>query len=181
MNLRAADYQASGWDAQQWGQVGAGTVSYYFNGVGYYSGNSFTRHHPRHPNHAAKHVPYSGQCRGLDLSVLPTRILMVVPWGPTEEIRICSQQGNVLNVCYDGRGQSAQSWSTGSIVGQSKVTGAGTSFVTDPVAPVCPAGAPGPPGPAAYTAGTVTLAAGSNAVTGLNTAWQVRSTEITSG
>ena len=74
-----------------------------------------------------------------------------------EEIHICSTTATTgaatLGVCYDGRGQVPQTWTTASstIVTQDKVTGSGTLFISDtwapptPYNPLCPNG-PGLPG-----------------------------------
>lgn len=56
-------------------------------------------------------------------------------------------------------------WGSGTVVGEFRVTGSGTSFITDAVRPIAPAGAPGPPGAVVYSTGTVTLTAGSSIVT----------------
>jgi len=89
----------------------------------------------------------------------------------TEEVRICSASGNTLTVCYDGRGQNAQAWSSGAHAGQYRVTGTSTSFVSDAAVPICPAGAGGPAGRVLYSTGTVTMTPGSTAVTGVGTTW----------
>ena len=110
-----------------------------------------------------------------DLTTFPTRILVGnAPYGPFEEIRICSASGNTLNVCYDGRGwrsgsylhTAASSWSKGTRLNQDKVTGTGTQFLTD----FCPAGS-GWSGPISYRDGTVTVVPGSGTLIGNGTAW----------
>jgi hypothetical protein len=176
MGLRAADYQTQGWaPVPQWEKTGSGTVTYYWNGVGMPAGYASLGTKLASAIVAGSTTVPVVNAQGLDLTEFPTRILM---WssGTTEEIRICSASGNTLNVCYDGRGQSAQSWSAGTLVGQAKVTGSGTLFLTDPITAVCPLGASAPPGPASYTAGTVTLTPGSATVTGTGTSWAVSMT-----
>lgn len=173
MTLRAADYVSSGWSALQWEQMGSGTVDYYWNGVGYHPANvalGTTLTSAVSPTSTTLTVSNAGK---LDLSQLPTRILLFPGHYPSvsEEVRICAVTGNTLTVCYDGRGQNRQSWSSGALVGQAKVTGTGTRFVTDAVAPVCQAGAPGPPGPVSFSGGSVQLTAGSDMVTGIGTRW----------
>ncbi|MFH1110989.1 MAG: hypothetical protein V1790_17590 [Planctomycetota bacterium] len=90
----------------------------------------------------------------------------------TEEVRVCSASGNTLTVCYDGRGQNAQAWTaTTTYIGQYRVTGTATTFLTDAAVPICPAGANGPAGRVPYSTGTVTMTPGSTAVTGVGTVW----------
>jgi hypothetical protein len=173
MTLRAADYVSQGWDALQWEQLGSGTTSYYWNGVGWYPGNNTLGTTLPSAITATATTLTVANASKLDLSELPTRILMLPGnyASNSEEIRICSATGNTLNVCYDGRGQNAQSWSSGALVAQVKVSGTGTHFVSDSVAPVCPAGAPGPTGLAAFSAGSVTMTAGSATMLGSGTNW----------
>lgn len=173
MTLRAADYASSGWDALQWEQLGSGTVSYYWGGVGYVPGDSALGTTLSVGITASSTSLTVGNAALLDLTQLPTRIL-IMPGNYAsiaEEIRICAVTGNTLTVCYDGRGQNAQSWNSGALVGQFKITGSGTHFLTDANAAVCPLGAPGPPGPAAFAAGEVTMTAGSASMTGTGTSW----------
>ena len=176
MYLRLADYTASGWvsSGPQWEQTGAGTVSYIWNGMAISpgdrsSGGSLTAGITA----TTLSIPISNaSC--FDFTVFPTRI-MIAAGGPDEEVRICSASATsgaaTLTACYDGRGQSAASWNSGSQVGQDKVIGSGTKFITDPVTAVCPGGAPGPTGFASYNTGEVTLTAGSATMMGLGTAW----------
>jgi len=176
MNLRVQNAYP-GWGlntSPQWENVGSGTVTYYWNGIGGPRGPNATA-----PPGTALSSGISQTARALtvkdasqlDLSELPTRVLLLTSFSNVEEIRICSASGNTLTVCYDGRGQNAQSWNTGALVLQDKVKGSGTRFLTDASAPVCPLGAPGPPGPASYSAGSVGLTAGSTTMTGVGTNW----------
>ena len=181
MTLRKADYDSSGWTALQWERTGAGTVSYYWNGVGYYPANATlgsTLVSAITPTAATLTVSDAGK---LDLTQLPTRVLLLPGHysSVSEEVRICGVTGNTLTVCYDGRGQSPLSWSSGALVAQAKVTGNATHFLTDAVAPVCQVGAPGPPGPASFSTGSVQLAAGSAIMTGLGTHWSSATGEQT--
>ncbi len=176
MYLRLGDYAGGGWtlSGPQWEQVGAGTVSYYWNGSGISPGNkSCISGLTANISATTLSIPVS-QASCFDLSAFPTRILLYAG-GPLEEVRICSSNATsgtaTLTACYDGRGQNASAWNAGAVVGQDKVTGSGTKFITDPVSAVCPGGAPGPTGPASYSTGIVTLTAGSATMAGLGTAW----------
>ena len=151
MYVRLADYTAGGWtiSGPQWEQTGAGTVSYYWNGVGIPPGNrSCGSSLTTSITATTLSIPISNaSC--FDFTVFPTRILLAAG-GPAEEVRICSASATsgaaTLTACYDGRGQNAAAWGIGSQVAQDKVVGSGTKFITDPAAAVCPGGAPGPTG-----------------------------------
>jgi hypothetical protein len=173
MTLRSADYVSNGWTGLQWEQTGSGTTSYYWNGVGYSPGNPALGTILQTGITATATTLTVSDASKLDLTELPTRIIMLAGNYPSasEEIRICAITGNTLTVCYDGRGQSPQIWNGGARVAQAKVTGQGTRFLTDTTAPVCPVGAPGPPGPASFSSGSVTLTAGSTTMTGTGTNW----------
>jgi hypothetical protein len=174
--LRLADYLSDGWvqgplNQPQWEYTGQGTVSFYFDCVGplYLCNTSLGT------TLAANYAPGNTtiavtNAAGLDLTSLPTHIILFNAAG-SNEIRICSASGNVLTLCYDGADQAPLSFSTGQSVLQSKVTGTGTKFLTDPVTAVCPLGTPGPPGPSAYSAGSVSLTANSATMTGTGTVW----------
>jgi len=112
----------------------------------------------------------------LNLSSFPTQILVGTVFGP-EIIRICAASGNILTVCYDGRGfhaghlydQPPTAWPNGTGVYQTTVTGAGAHFLST----MCRFGA-------GYTVagnyavtsgGTVAMTPGSTAVTGIGTTW----------
>jgi hypothetical protein len=176
MSLRLAYYTANGWgnSGPQWEQTGAGTVSYYWNGVGASPGNtSCSSSLTAGISAITLSIPISNaSC--FDFTTFPTRILLLAG-GPTEELRICSVSATsgpaILTACYDGRGQNAAAWNPGSHVLQDKVSGSGTKFITDAISAVCPGGAPGPTGLASYTTGVVTLTAGSATMTGSGTAW----------
>lgn len=169
--LRAAAYKAQGYDPPPWANPLPGTVTYIFNGVG-----QATRLSSAVSSAAATSISVA-DASPLDLSSLPTRILAGgFPW---EEVRICGASAvkgpATLTVCYDGRGQSnpadgyrlaAQAWPAGTLVGQMKVKGAGTAFLTS----ICPAG-PGPNGTTVYKGGSVRLTPGSTMVAGSGTTW----------
>jgi hypothetical protein len=170
--LREADYLNSGWaPVPQWEQTGQGTVSYYFNCVGPlgFCNTSLGTTLNGAITASATSITVANAA-GLDLTTFPTHIILS-DGTQSEEIRICSASLNILTVCYDGRGQAPLPFTNGASVLQSKVTGTGTKFLTDPTAPVCPVGAPGPTGPSLYSTGTVTLTAGSATVTGSGTSW----------
>lgn len=173
--LRIAAYDKQGLNPPPWTQPQDGTISYIFNGVGYAGvpGTSLCA-----PISSATDMTIT-VCDPsvLDLSVLPTRILVGPDYVRREEIRICGVEGNVLTVCYDGRGfnpgsgpdsyrTTAQAWSKDTRVGQMKVSGAGTSFLST----ICPAG-PGPAGAIRYNAGTVAVRRGSAVISGNGTKW----------
>ena len=181
MTLRAADYVSAGWSRLQWEKAGSGTVSYYWNGVGYFPANDSLGTTLSAGITASSTTLTVANASRLDLTSLPTRILLLPGSYPaySEEVRICAVNGNTLTVCYDGRGQSAQIWSSGTLVAQSRVNGNGTHFLTDTNAPVCPAGAPGPPGPASFFSGRVSLTPGSGIMSGIGTAWSSSTGEAT--
>ena len=175
--LRMVAYKAQGYDPPPWATALPGTVAYTFNGVGS-GGSTATRLSAAIPNAAATSISVS-DATPLDLSSLPTRIL--VGAFPREEVRICAASAvkgpATLTVCYDGRGQSspadgyrlaAQAWPAGTLVGQMKVTGTGTAFLSS----ICPVG-PGPNGTSVYKSGSVQLTPGSTAVVGSGTTWNV--------
>ncbi len=114
----------------------------------------------------------------LDLSTFPTEIL-VGNGANWEIVRICSQSGSTLNVCFDGRGfhygvnnsyvLPASAWPTGTKVWQAKVKGTGTHFLST----MCAYG-PGVPVAANVpinSAGTIAVTPGSAAGTGNGTGW----------
>jgi len=172
MQLRASDYETSGWSALQWEQTGQGTVSYYFNGVGWYMGNTKLGTKTTASVSATDTTIKVTDASKLDLAELPARIFLLNLTGLVrEEIRICSVSGNTLTVCYDGRGQNPLAFASGASVTQNKVAGTGTKFLTDPKSAICPVGAPGPPGPASFTGGSIHLTAGSKIATGTGTHW----------
>lgn len=182
--LRAADYAAPvvslgqsypGWSTNgkpQWESPGQGTVSYFWNCQGSpisfpCAGPGTTLHGAITPSSTSVTV---NDATLIDTSELPTRILIYdrTNW---DELRVCSAAGNTLNLCYDPSVLPRHSFADGTNVYQSKVTGSGTKFLTDPTAPVCPTGAPALPGAATYSAGTVAVAAGSATLTGAGTNW----------
>lgn len=167
-----------------WANAQTGTVSYIFNGVGDPHGSTGTTLSSGITSSSTSITVVDAT--KLNLTTLPTRIMIQAAagsFGPFEEIRICSAAGNVLTVCYDGRGVdgggrgvsqftgakevlAAQSWSAGALVGQQLVTGTSTSFLST----LAPGGA-GPIGPVKYSTGTVSLTAGSATMTGSGTSW----------
>lgn len=125
--------------------------------------------------HTAQNLP--------SLANLPTAIL--IGSGSREMVRICGASattGNVtLTVCYDGRGIAntpwgvapvipAQVWGDNTPVGEMRVSGTGTQFISDSQRPLAPAGM-GPIGPVTYSTGTLRMSASSGALVGTSTKW----------
>jgi hypothetical protein len=174
--LRIAAYNAQGLNPPSWDTALPGTVTYIFNGAGL-AGGPATTLSSAITSASATSISVA-DASPLDLSSLPARILLGSGL-PREEVRICGASATkgptTLTVCYDGRGQSspadgyraaAQGWAGGATVGQMKVTGAGTNFLSN----ICTAG-PGPNGNSVYTAGSVQMTPGSSLVTGSGTNW----------
>lgn len=163
-----------------WNTPGAGTVSYIFDG-----GASVNTTLAGAGIASATSTTFDvSDASKIDLSTLPTWLMIGDYWGSREIIRVCSTTGTTgaqtLTVCYDGRGLSgrafssvvaAQSWPAGTNVMQMKITGTGTNFAADATSPLCPAGVPGPAGRVTYSTGTVTLSGGSTTLTGSGTNW----------
>jgi hypothetical protein len=178
--LRKADYEtpdANGYSIADPSFIhnGAGTIDYIAEGLGSSAYPATTA-----PISATATSIVVDSVSALDLTGLPgvpVRICLgtdVSPcntYGVMEEIRICSSSGTTLTVCYDGRGQTAYAWAAGTKVGQFRVTGTSTKFLTDSAVPICPGGAPGPAGRVTYSAGQVTITHGSAAVLGVGTTW----------
>lgn len=180
--LRLADYQTQNapntWiqgpaKKPQWEYLGSGTVSFYFNCVGAVYFCNPGVYNGKVSGAAVTTGAFSfavSTVAGLDLTTLPTHVVLY-DGSANNEVRVCSYSGNVLNVCYDGWGNSAShTFNPGASVLQAKVSGTGTQFITDSATPVCPLG-PGPPGPSFYSTGDISLTPGSAAVTGSGTAW----------
>lgn len=178
--------------SQTWTTPGSGTVSYPFAGKGPAPGQTCTTLTGNITATSTSIPIANASC--LSLSVLPTMILIgnsLSVFGSVQEmVRICATTATsgaaTLTVCYDGRGvqglttsfATAQpgSHTSGDTVGEYKVTGTSTHFITDSTRPLCPAGVGqtltyGPPGAVSYSTGTVTLSAGTTAVTGSSTLW----------
>ena len=154
----------------QWETPGQGTVSFYFNCAG---NPSFCNQSGTTLNGAITATSSTvvvNNASQIDTSTLPTRIIVYdgTNW---DELRVCSAAGNTLTLCYDPSALPRHSFANGTNVLQAKVTGSGTKFLTDSNSPVCPVGAPGLPGLSSYSAGTVTLTAGSTNMTGTGTSW----------
>lgn len=172
-----------------WLTTGQGTISYPFAGKGPAPGTACTTLSSDITATTLSIPVTDASC--LSLSSLPTVILIGNSAGsvnvPTQEaIRICSAPGTTgaqtLTVCYDGRGVAASSisnattapasiHSSGDTVGEYRIQGTSTKFITDPDRPLCPAGAPGPMGAVVYSTGSAQLGASSTTVTGIGTTW----------
>jgi hypothetical protein len=184
---REAQYIAAGmsptWPYAAWEERQAGTVSYNYIGLGM-APTYLDKVHGTTLASGCSETASSctvTNAAGLDLSTLPTRIYISSAGSNRstpqfEEIRVCSVSGNVLTFCYDGRGfadpnnstrLAAGSWNAGDVVGQDKLTGTRTRFLTT----LCPAGAPGPMGQVTYSTGALAVAAGSTAVTLAGGTW----------
>jgi hypothetical protein len=182
-----------GWLANgpQWSVKGAGTIAYTVAGKGgAYSGGTTTVL----PLTTASTTIRVTQASVLDLTSFPTYIYLGNGGttncgvnGCMELVCISGTDATVgvanLSVCNGvaGRGigyvrslfgdfQGAFAWPGGIKVGQFKLTGTGTQFITDTSRPLCPMG-PGPAGPSIYSVGTVTATAGSATITGSGTTW----------
>ena len=184
VELQNKYFQNSGLAPPSWETRGQGTVSYVFSGRGPYPGIPCTNLSTALTS--ASQVVEVKDASCLSLQSLPTWILIGNNWGSQEIVRICgasARQGPArLDVCFDGRGLSGanfngsltvapQAWAMGTNVGEYRVEGQGTRFVSDSDRPICPAGAPGPPGPVLYADGAVSLTSGSKVITGNSTAW----------
>jgi hypothetical protein len=179
--LRFQDYQSYGlsptWPYAAWEVAQPGTVSYTWNGVGMAPiGAAGTTLSGAGIGSSTTMSFTVADITKLDVSELPTRVYVWTTSGQYEEIWICSANGNTLTVCYDGRGWAdpsnptrlaAQSWTAGASIGQFKVTGSGTHFLTT----LCQGGPHSPVGLASYNTGTVTLTAGSASIVGTGTSW----------
>lgn len=170
-----------------------GTVSYPFNGKGGFSCTSLSA------GISATDVSLNvADVSCLTTNSFPTWIFVGVSGNQDEMIRITESIGTgatcgtgatlvttgpaKLCVAYDGRGISggyefgggtavpAQIWPINTLVGEYRIQGSSTQFVTDAARPLCPAGAPGPPGAVIYSTDHVGLTAGSIAVAALGTA-----------
>jgi hypothetical protein len=176
-SLRAADYALPvsdqgqsypGWSTlgkPQWEFYGAGTVSFNWNCVGnpYFCQGTGTGTTLNGSCSSTSTSCTVGDITKLDVSVLPTRII-IYDGTNFDEMRVCSVASNTLTWCYDPNPRPRHTFSNGTNVIQSKITGSGTSFLTDATAPLCPVGA-GPVGVSVYSTGTITLTAGSATVT----------------
>jgi hypothetical protein len=121
----------------------------------------------------------------LSLTNLPTWILIGPALSTQELVRICATTATsgpaTLTVCTAGRGVAgellqgnstaqAQAFSSGTLVGELRINGTGTSFLSDANRPICPLGY-GPPGASVYNTGTTSITSGSAVITGSGTTW----------
>ena len=153
-----------------WATPLAGTISYKFGGTGCCSNGTGTTT-TGSMTATALSVPVA-QASALDLSNLPTTIYV-----DSEVMLVTATTATsgaaTLTIGYNGRGlynsgalsaTVAATHSNGANVGQFRVTGSSTKFVSDVVQPTCPAAAsaslPSPTGIPIYSTGTVTMTAG---------------------
>jgi hypothetical protein len=173
-----------------WANQRAGTVSYPFYGKGFSPGPACTTLSAQMLVTDTTISITNGSC--LSLSSLPTWLLVGSGNGTYEQVRVCSVASGsitsavVMNICYDGRGVSGAygyeggmsspifptaTWpATSTLVGEMRIQGTSTQFLTDPNGAACPV-APGPMGTATAGTGTVSLTSGSYTVTGSGTGW----------
>ncbi|MCU1337784.1 MAG: hypothetical protein JWO19_3365 [Bryobacterales bacterium] len=182
VELQNAYYLRLELDQPTWETSGQGTVSYSFAGIGMNLGQAGTTLSGSITGTATS-IPIAdaGQLPGL--GSLPTWIWIGNAYYQQELVRVCSTTATsgaaTLGVCYDGRGLTAQvgtfvgaqGWNAGTVVGEYRVQGSGTRYVTDAKAAICPGGGPGPPGPVVYSTGTVTLTGGSTTIAGNGASW----------
>jgi len=107
---------------------------------------------------------------GFDLTY-PIVITLGNTAGSGEEVKICSNTGTTLNVCFDGRGYNQSNrrqaaFASGDRVYQRVANGTGTSFLSL----YCPDGV-GLEGSVTTTAGTVAPSLGSTTINGSSTGW----------
>lgn len=171
--LRIAAYNAQGLNPPSWDIPGPGTVTYRFGGTGLYNAPAKLT---RAITAEDKQISVS-DVSTLNLSSFPTRVLLLAN-GPREELRVCSASATkgpaILTLCYDGRGfvvgdhrtGVARPWPVGTGVGQMKVQGSGSRFLS-----VLCTGGPGPNGDVIYAKGSMRLTAGSSAAQGIGTDW----------
>lgn len=133
LGLQTAWWTTLGINPPSWKTPLTGTVSYRFGGETDLNGRGTTLSTAINSTDLTIVV---ASAAALDLSGLPgtpTRILLMPNYYSTaEEVRICSASGNTLTVCSGGRASygTAQSWGVGTKVGQMKITGTGTSFLS---------------------------------------------------
>jgi len=182
VELQNAYFLQLGLDHPTWAASGEGTVSYPFSGIGLGPGQPGTTLSGS-VTETEKSIPIVDASKIPGLANLPTWIWIGNTYFQQELVRVCSTTATdgaaTLGVCYDGRGLTAgagtfigaQAWNPGTLVGEYRIRGNGTKFVTDANTAICPGGAPGPPGPVVYSVGTVTLNGGSTTIEGNGTSW----------
>ena len=182
VELQNVYYLQQGLDHPTWETSGEGTVSYPFSGIGLSLGQPGTTL-SANVTGTATSIPIVDASTIPGLANLPTWIWIGNEYYQQELVRVCSTTATngaaTLGVCYDGRGLTAgagtfigaQAWNSGTLVGEYRIQGSGTKFVTDANTAICPGGAPGPPGPVVYSIGSVTLNGGSTTIEGNGTSW----------
>ncbi len=129
--LRAAAYTTQGINPPSWKVPFAGTVTYRFNGDTDFNGRGTTL--ASAITSTATTITVT-DATTLDFTDLPTRLLLAPNYYATrEEVRICSVAGNTLTVCSGGRASNsttAAAWPAGTKVGQLKIKGTGTNFLS---------------------------------------------------
>lgn len=174
-----------------WAVPGTGTVSYPLLGIGPNGGVTGTTLTSSITSSSGT-IAIADASKIPGLASLPDWILIGNAIGGGQElVRITATSAMTgaanLTVDYDGRGTSggqwlainapfpaflpAQSWTSGTTVGEFRINGSSSKFVTDSSSPLCPVGAPGPMGTPVYSTGTVTLTGSSATIAGSGTSW----------
>ncbi len=184
VGLQNASFKRLGINPPGWTTPAQGTVSYLYSGIGLYPslpGSQLSSD----VTSSSSSFPVADAGRLPGLTSLPSWFVLG-PWdGSQELVRICSATAingpAVLTACYDGRGLTnsygtslVRSWPEGTSIGEYRVSGTNTRFVSDTQRPICPAGAPGPPGPVLYSDGSVSLGVNSTHILGNNVVWDSR-------
>ena len=167
-----------------WLTTGTGTTNWTWNGLGGYGAGPGTTLTSNISSFTLT-VPIADKTK-LDFNTFPTRIVVFGGNG-AEEMRVCSKTdgtfpATTLNLCYDGRASGAYQYAfpqyqvttatsanSGVVVGQNKVLGTNTLFISDPNTALC-VSTPAPMG-TMLSSGTVTMTAGTTTIVGVNTGW----------
>jgi hypothetical protein len=182
VELQYEYFTKTGLNPPSWATPAQGTVSYPFAGIGASPGPAGTTLATDLASIATV-IEVADAAKLPSLKTLPTWLVVGNAWRQQEIVRICTASATTgparLTACFDGRGISsiygkpqsnAQPWPRGTIVGEYRVVGTGTRFITDPERPLCPGGAPGPAGPVLYDQGTVQISS-SGSVVGNGVTW----------
>jgi hypothetical protein len=194
VNLQMASNTYYSGQAAVWSVPGQGTVTYPFAGIGPPPGQTGATLNGA-ISATATTIAVSNAQNLPSLLTLPTcpslagtpiGILIGNNFGGQELVRIACTTATTgvatLTVAYDGRGIASTPWGNsgvvpaqafpgGTTVGEMRLAGTGTLFVSDANRPLCPAGAPGPMGPILYNSGYVQMTPNSTAITGIGTSW----------
>ncbi len=195
VNLQMASNTYYSSQAAVWSVPGQGTVTYPFAGIGPPPGQTGATLNGA-ISAAATSIGVSNAQNLPGLLTLPTcpsiagtpiGILIGNNFGGQEMVRVaCTTATTGVATSYGGLRRPwhcqysvgkhfavapAQTWPSGTTVGEMRLAGTGTLFVSDANRPLCPAGAPGPMGPIVYNSGYVQMTPNSTAITGIGTLW----------